>query len=167
MYAAAMDTGQTAAHLGLAQHSIAPSTLPNSPPVYFSTSARCDQPILQILQDHDTTQCYGTSADSGTSNHGFGFNAHSLQNTRMMTSSSIPAQCVLPYVFSMLLLRFIHIMIFPSTWTDQCQMCGVPRHPSAAWPSSFLTSTRSLFGVFVPLLLDLRVAPFSVCYIQS
>ncbi|KAJ7900614.1 hypothetical protein B0H14DRAFT_2556076 [Mycena olivaceomarginata] len=69
MYAAAMDTGQTAAHLGLAQHSIAPSTLPNSPPVYFSTPQDVDQPILQILQDHDTTQCYRTSADSGTSNH--------------------------------------------------------------------------------------------------
>ncbi|KAJ7841903.1 hypothetical protein B0H14DRAFT_2781943 [Mycena olivaceomarginata] len=63
----------------------------------------------------------------------------------MMTCSSIPAQRVLPYVVSMILLQFIDIMIFPSTWTDQCQMCGVPRHPSAAWSSSFLTSTRSFF----------------------
>ncbi|KAJ7328272.1 hypothetical protein DFH08DRAFT_815777 [Mycena albidolilacea] len=98
---------------------------------------------------------------------GLGFNAHNLQDIWMMTCSSIPAQRVLPYIVSVLLLQFIDIMIFPSTWTDQCQMCGVPPHPSAVWPSSFLTSTRSLFGVFVLLLLDLRAAPFYVCYIRS
>ncbi|KAJ7843445.1 hypothetical protein B0H14DRAFT_2778798, partial [Mycena olivaceomarginata] len=77
---------------------------------------------------------------------------------RMMIFSSITAQRVLHYVVSVLSLQFIDIMIFPSTRTDQCQMCGVPPHPSAAWPSSFLTSTRSPFGVFVPLLLDLGAA---------
>ncbi|KAJ7813940.1 hypothetical protein B0H14DRAFT_3149635 [Mycena olivaceomarginata] len=158
MHAAVIDTGQTAAHLGLAQQSIAPSTLPNSPTI---------APMYRQLEGSSSQSSFVRLARPGLLCKFEDMNRKNLDKPDCSEDGSIPAQRVLPYVVSMILLQFIDIMIFPSTWTDQCQMCGVPRHPSAAWPSSFLTSTRSLFGVFVPLLLDLRAAPFSVCYIQS
>ncbi|KAJ7320948.1 hypothetical protein DFH08DRAFT_1034036 [Mycena albidolilacea] len=147
--------------LGLAQQSINLRRLGYLKPLYRqleglsspSSFARLARPGL-LCKFEDMNRKTSTSLISAQNKvfgrRGLGFNAHNLQDTWMMTCSSIPAHHVLPYVASVLFLQFIDIMIFPSTWTDQCQMCGVPPHPSAAWPSSFLTSTCSLFGVFMP-----------------
>jgi hypothetical protein len=62
-------------------------------------------------------------------------NLFSLSCSSSELSLPTLAQRVLHYVVSVLSLQFIDIMIFSLTRMDQCQMCGIPPHFSAAWPS--------------------------------
>ncbi|KAJ7876522.1 hypothetical protein B0H14DRAFT_2568232 [Mycena olivaceomarginata] len=122
--------------------------------IFLCSSRPARSPLTRSSEDGVFTSTFG--------HQGLGFNAHNLQDTRMMTCSSITAQRVLLYVVSMILLQFIDIMNLPFDLDGPMPNVRCPNTSLCCLAIVLLDLHAQSFWCIVPLLLDLCAAPFSI-----